>query len=89
MQLLWTDFPALASWIGVIVVWVFYFVEPLIMRPSPNDEYLVWVPAISTLGLTGVLAWRTQQCASGYAAVRAAGPPLSFCNASVTAARSS
>jgi len=53
----WNDWPALASWIGVLVVWTLYGGLPLLKRGQDNAYFFPFVVA-ATLVLLALLAWR-------------------------------
>ena len=56
--IIWNDWPALASAIGIVVMWGLYIIYPLIKKSAANDMWLILLPAIATLILFGILAWR-------------------------------
>jgi hypothetical protein len=58
--IIWNDFPALASAIGIAMVWVLYFGFPL-LKGIEREGYLLLIPGIATPLLFLVLAWRIQR----------------------------
>ncbi len=57
--ILWNDWPALAFWLGIPIMWVIYFAFPMINGSKPlSGSYAVFLPVVSTALLVGLLAWR-------------------------------
>lgn len=56
--ILWNDWPALACWIGVPIVWVVAFSFPLFHRNAPDLDGLVVFSVIAMALLLGCLSWR-------------------------------
>ena len=56
--IIWNDWPALACSIGAPTIWAIFFGYALVQRPLTADPFVVFLSAISTAALLGVLAWR-------------------------------
>ena len=56
--IIWNDWPALACSIGAPKIWAIFLVYALVQRPLAPDPYFVFLSAISTAALLGVIAWR-------------------------------
>ncbi|WP_084677133.1 DUF3592 domain-containing protein [Massilia niastensis] len=56
--ILWNDWPALGSSIGIVLVWEAYFCYPLLRPSLADDPDFALLAIISTLALQGVLVWR-------------------------------
>lgn len=65
--IVWNDWPALASSIGMVIVWVLYFGYPLLNRSVASDPYFALLAIIFTLGFQGVLSWRIWRVLSLFA----------------------
>jgi len=55
--ILWNDWPALASWIGLLMSWALYAGLPLFKRGQDHAPFFPFVVA-ATLVLLALLAWR-------------------------------
>ncbi|MGR8931920.1 MAG: hypothetical protein ACU836_14905 [Gammaproteobacteria bacterium] len=56
--ILWNDWPALACWLGVLILWGIYIVFPFLHRGSAIPSGMVLLPICSTAILSALLAWR-------------------------------
>ena len=56
--IIWNDWPALACSIGAPMIWAIFLFYALVQRPLTADPYFVFLSAISTAALLGVIAWR-------------------------------
>lgn len=56
--LLWNDWPALASWIGVLVSWALYCAAWLLMGKEQVADFFPFAIAV-TLACCALAAWRT------------------------------
>lgn len=65
--IIWNDWPALASAIGTVMVWLLYFGYPLLKRSLAADPYFSSLIVVSTLVLLGLLSWRILRVLSLFA----------------------
>lgn len=56
--IIWNDWPALASFVAIPIMWVIYFLFPLLKPGASIGGLFLLVPAISTLLLLSSLIWR-------------------------------
>ena len=57
--IIWTDWPALACLAGIFIMWLLYWLYPLINYRAAFDPDLIYTPIISSIILAALLLWRT------------------------------
>lgn len=59
--ILWNDWPALATSLGLVIPWVLYFGYRLLDPSAGSDPVFAWLATASTLAMLPLLGWRIRR----------------------------